>query len=169
MKTIPYSATQVMLHWLSAVFILWALIMGSSVAVFDVSPEFKSMIAALNVSLSVLFIPFFVVRALLRIGYLKRHGAQADERLAGFIHNLIYAVTGVVLVTGVLMMNRPIQVFSWFTLGQPLTNPLWLHRFHTLHIVANALLGALVVLHMLAVVKHQLSGKPVLRRMLVTR
>lgn len=165
MRTSHYTWGQVALHWLSALFIIWALVMGSYVALFNVSATFKAMIAALNVSLSMLFIPFFAVRTWLRIRHLRAHGHSPGERLAGWVHNLIYSVTGLVLATGVLMMNRPIEIFSWLTLPQPLLDPLWLQRFHVLHVGLNVLLAALVVLHVLAVVKHEWAGVRVLRRM----
>ncbi|WAH58381.1 cytochrome b/b6 domain-containing protein [Pseudomonas silvicola] len=164
-----YSPAQVLLHWLSAAFILWALVMGFSVMLLDVTPGFKAAIAGLNVSLSILFIPVFALRTWLRLAHLRRYGHRPGEQLAGVIHNVIYAVTALVLLTGVLMMNRPIQVFDWLTLPQPILDPEWDHRFHTLHAGCNVLLGLLVALHVLAVVKHEAVGKPVLRRMLVTR
>lgn len=167
MKPAHYTFTQVSLHWLSAAFILWALVMGFSVMLLDVSSAFKATIAGLNVSLSILFIPVFALRTWLRLRHLRAHGHRPGERLAGVIHNVIYAVTALVLLTGVLMMDRPIQVFSWVTLPQPILDPVWDHRFHTLHAACNALLGMLVALHVLAVVKHEAVGKRVLRRMWV--
>ena len=169
MASTRYSPAQIVLHWLSAAFIIWALVMGSSVMLLDVTPGFKATIAGLNVSLSILFIPIFAFRTWLRLGHVRQHGHRDGERLAGVIHNVIYAVTALVLLTGVLMMNRPIQVFDWVTLPQPILDPLWDHRFHTLHAGCNALLAMLVALHVLAVVKHQAAGTPVLRRMLATR
>lgn len=167
MKPAHYTFTQIGLHWLSALFILWALVMGFSVMLLDVTPGFKATIAGLNVSLSILFIPVFALRTWLRLRHLRDHGHRPGERLAGVIHNVIYAVTALVLLTGVLMMDRPIQVFDWVTLPQPILDPVWDHRFHTLHAACNALLGMLVALHVLAVVKHEALGKPVLRRMWV--
>lgn len=164
MNTRTYTTAQVALHWLSALFILWALVMGFYVSLFNVSTHFKEAVAALNVSLATLFIPFFILRFYLRVKSMRERKVKT-EPLVSFIHNLIYAVTGLVLVTGVLMMDRPIDVFDWFTLPQPITHTVWLNAFMKVHLVSNGVLGILVALHVLAVVKHEWAGTRVLQRM----
>jgi cytochrome b561 len=160
-----YSRAQVALHWLSAFVILWSLCAGSYVALFTVSPGMKSILTALNISLTTLFIPFFLLRVYLRVIHLRKHTARPGELLATFVHNLIYLVTGMVLLTGVLMMDRPIVVFDVLTFAPLLNSPQLLHDFHAAHQDSTAMLGGLVMLHLLAVVKHELSGNRILRRM----
>ncbi|WP_397452788.1 cytochrome b [Pseudomonas sp. NA-150] len=165
MRQNKYSSAQIALHWLSAFVILWSLCAGTYVTLFDVPPGVKLTLTALNISLTTLFIPFFLMRAVLRIDYLRKHSPGPGELLAAFVHNLIYLVTGLVLVTGVLMMDRPIVVFDWLTLPQLLTRPDLLQGFHTAHRNSTELLGLLVGLHLLAVVKHELSGNRILQHM----
>ncbi|WP_166367156.1 cytochrome b [Pseudomonas akapageensis] len=160
-----YSSAQIALHWLSAFIILWSLIAGSCVALFNVSEGARLTFTALNISLTTLFIPFFVVRVCLRVNHLCKYKFGAGEWLPTFVHNLIYLVTAIVLVTGVLMMNRPIVVFGWSATHQLITNPHLLRGFHAAHQQSTAMLGFLVVLHVLAVVKHEMGGNRILKRM----
>lgn len=166
--TKTYSRSQKLLHWLSAVVILWALFTGFYVALAPVSPEMKGLAGWINVSLTTLLIPVFAWRCFLawrhRIPHLQPQPLMT--RLAGWVHVILYLMIGMVLLTGVLMMERPIAVFDWFTLPQPLKDPALTSFFHTVHIASCAVLAALVGLHIAAVVKHSVKGKSVLGRML---
>ncbi|WP_213875592.1 cytochrome b/b6 domain-containing protein [Pseudomonas sp. dw_358] len=161
-----YSPVRIALHWLSAAFILWALIMGAYAGTLAEDAPLRTGVAALNVSLATLFIPLFAWRLWLRLRAERQAPKTLAEHAAHWAHNLLYLLTGAVLVTGVLMMNRPIRVFDWLTLPQPLHDPALLHRLMQVHAGSCAVLGALVLLHVLAVIKHEASGRRVLRRML---
>ncbi|MGE8064794.1 cytochrome b [Pseudomonas sp. NPDC089569] len=165
MKQSKYSKTQVALHWLSAFIILWSLCAGTYVALFKVSPDMKTFLTALNISLTTLFIPFFLLRAVLRVNHLRKYPAGPGELLATFVHNLIYLITAIVLLTGVLMMTRPIVVFGLLSLPPLITDAHLLRGFHAAHQDSTAMLGGLVLLHLAAVVKHELSGNRILKNM----
>jgi cytochrome b561 len=167
MKT-KYSPSQVFLHWLSAIVIIWGTISGFFVALFEPALAHKEWVSFVNVSLTTLFIPFFIARLIV----MWRHGKPNDhllnkkeEKLASLGHALLYINISVVLISGVLMMERPINVFNWFSIPQPLTNPGLTQAFNFTHILSCATLGLLVVGHVLAVLKHQYHGKALLRRM----
>ncbi|WHL29003.1 cytochrome b/b6 domain-containing protein [Pseudomonas juntendi] len=70
------------------------------------------------------------------------------------------------LLSGVLMMDRPIDVFGWFTLAPLLSEPFWHGLWFKVHICACLLLALGVSVHIGAVVLHELAGRRVLRRML---
>ncbi|MGH8387929.1 MAG: cytochrome b [Pseudomonas sp.] len=160
-----YTTAQVALHWLSAFIILWSLCTGSYVALFNATPDTKSMITALNISMTTVFIPFFLLRTILRIRHLHKYPAGPGELLATFVHNLIYLITAMVLLTGVLMMDRPITVFGLLSMPQLIANPELLHDFHAAHQDSTGMLGGLLLLHLLAVAKHELSGNRILKNM----
>ncbi|SEN34128.1 cytochrome b561 [Pseudomonas sp. ok272] len=168
MKTSSYTAAQKFLHWLSAVIIIWALGSGFYVSLFEVALPIKQWIAFFNVSLTTVFIPFFLVR--LALAFQRRPvsvpcNASKVERLAALVHGAMYGVVSVVLVTGVLMMDRPITVFDLVFIPQPLDDPYWLQLFLSLHIWACLLLAGLLVLHVAAVLKHEVTGQRVLLNM----
>jgi len=64
-----------------------------------------------------------------------------------------------------MMMEKPLNVFGLFELPYLLHDTSITGFFNTLHIISCMTLGILIVGHILAVVCHQLKGKPLLRRM----
>jgi len=165
--SIHYSRRRVLLHWLSAAIILWALASGFYVAFNPVSASTEHWVGSLNVSLTTLFIPFFLWRAWLFFCEQKSRGAAlaVDKRLAFAVHALIYLVIGVVLVTGVLMMKSAINVFGLVRFPQPLADPVLIELANTVHALSCMVLSLLVALHLCAVLWHELSGRRVVRRM----
>ncbi|CAK9886650.1 MAG: hypothetical protein XXXJIFNMEKO3_03095 [Candidatus Erwinia impunctatus] len=55
-----YSWQQVVLHWLSAIIIIWATISGFMIFFLQPAQEIKDIIGFFNVSLTTVFIPFFI-------------------------------------------------------------------------------------------------------------
>ncbi|WP_099529938.1 cytochrome b [Stenotrophomonas maltophilia] len=159
----PYSRTQVMLHWFSAAIILWATFSGFYVAFADAPAGLKQGIGFINVSLTTVLIPFFVLRLCLAIAGSRRH--NPGEAVARIAHWALYAVTTVVLVTGVLMMERDIDVFHLVVIPAPLSEPVATAAFNATHKYACMVLAGLVALHVAAVARHHLAGNPVLGRM----
>ncbi|MCF4998064.1 cytochrome b [Pseudomonas syringae] len=163
-----YSKQHVLLHWVSAAVILWTLMSGFYVATVDVSVQTQQWVACINVSLTTLFIPVFIWRLIVVACHARqmRVAALSSNRLVAlFAHRLIYLSVGIVLVTGVLMMNRPINVFGVVEFAQPLRDTRLIAAFFTVHIWACVGLAALVALHVGAVIVHELQGNRVLRRM----
>lgn len=169
MSTARYSRPRALLHWGSALVILWATVTGFAVALLDLPPALSAAIGFINVSLTTLFIPFFV----LRIGYALAqpgpddiaHGNSLGRFLTQAGHLALYIATALVLASGVLMMDRPIDLFGLVTLPQPFTEPLLIEFFNASHRVFCVLLALLVAGHIGAVVIHQMRGHPVLDRM----
>ncbi|WP_413676612.1 cytochrome b [Pantoea dispersa] len=167
MKT-RYSWQQITLHWISAVIIIWATLTGFYIALFNHASEHKDWVSFINVSLTTVYIPLFIVRLV----YAYCHGKPNDgllshkeERLAALGHKMLYVNIALVLLTGVLMMERPINIFGLFSINQPLHDPALTLTFNRLHVFFCVSLALFIVGHILAVVKHQLAGKPLLRRM----
>ncbi|WP_333603375.1 cytochrome b [Pantoea eucrina] len=163
-----YSTQQIILHWLSAIIIIWATLSGFYVAFCHPDQPVKEWIGFFNVSLTTLFIPFFI----LRVWYLFRHGSPAEslltpgeQRIAHLGHLALYANISVVLITGVLMMNHAIDVFHMFHVPQPLHSVSAITFFNQVHFLACMTLALLIAGHILAVLKHQLNGKHILRNM----
>lgn len=163
-----YAWQQVVLHWLSAVIIIWATFSGFYVAMFDVSAGIKDWVGFFNVSLTAVFIPFFA----LRVWYLLRLGKPTHEqpltlanRAADIAHLLLYINIAVVLISGVLMMERDINIFNLLSIPQPINNLAVTQQFNIIHIISCISLAGLVLLHVLAVIKHEFCGNRILRKM----
>ncbi|HDL6961239.1 TPA: cytochrome b/b6 domain-containing protein [Yersinia enterocolitica] len=163
-----YSWQQVILHWISALVIIWATISGFYVGLFDVSPELKTLTGFINVSLTTLLIPVFIIRIYFYVVSEKPEEINTNgfaQFIAHAVHFILYLNISVVLVTGVLMMERDINVFNLFIIPQPIHDLAVTKLFNTIHILSCAILATLVLLHIAAVIKHELSGKKVLKRM----
>lgn len=164
-----YSLSRRVLHWLSAVVILWALLSGFTMALAPLPESLHQFIAAFNVATTLVFIPFFVLRLWLAL----RQGKPAldalngrQQRLANAGHQAIYALVLLVLISGVLMMERPMPVYGLLSI-EPLLSPSgWTHFFALLHRTGSVLLALAVAGHIAAVVKHQRQGIVLLQRML---
>lgn len=164
-----YSQPRIWLHWLSAIVIIWGTVSGFYIPLGKPDAETAGLISFINVSLTTCFIPFFI----LRIIYCLKHKSppaepaqQKTHKIAKIAHLILYINISVVLITGVLMMERDINVFNLFAIPAPLSQPSLTQFFHSLHIASCASLALLVVMHILAVVKHQLAGKGVMHRIL---
>lgn len=164
-----YCWQQILLHWVSAWVIGWTLVSGFYISVFDVEPSTARFVGFVNVGLTTLFIPVFLLRWLVRL-LMARPVAVNDNtlarRAAHIVHQGMYWVTAMVLLSGVLMMDREIDVFGWFGIAPLLSDPSWLSAWLTLHVAANVVLALAVVMHVGAVVMHELAGRRVLRQML---
>lgn len=138
-------------------------------AMFQPHPEIKQWVAFFNVSLTTVYIPFF----LLRIWYAIAHGKSEEKtltakeaRLAHWGHLALYINISVVLITGVLMMDRSINVFNVFLIPHPVTDLQLLILFKQVHVFSCLSLALLIVGHVLAIVKHRFCGHNILKRML---
>lgn len=162
-----YSHTAKVLHWISAAVILWAIVTGLVTRAFADGP-LREWLVSFNISLTTLFIPIFAVRVVYRL--VAQPPAALDLppaklRLARLGHAVLYAATGVVLASGVLMMPHDIDVFSWITIPRPIRNAPLNNLFGDLHIAASITLAILTLGHILAVVRHERRGTRVLDRM----
>lgn len=166
-KPKPYSRARVFLHWLSAVIILWASISGFGVALLPTGDGLRQWVEALNPQLSTLFIPFFAWRLWLHLTASEPTppARNTQATLARLTHRTLYLLIAAVLVSGVLMMNHPVILLTLIPMPQLVHSTTVLAQLHSAHHLLCALLAALVMVHLLAVVKHLLTGRSVLYRM----
>ena len=85
--------------------------------------------------------------------------------LAFIIHTMMYLTVVTVLVSGVLMMDKPIVFFNVVSVPQSVDNSEVQEVFALMHTQACALLMLLVCVHLAAVIKHHCSGRPIFKRM----
>lgn len=163
-----YSMLQKLLHGLSALTIIWLLMSGFYVGLISEDFALKIFISELNVSVSLLLVPLFLLRLCVSFG--RGYGYLAGERnwapwLAFFVHTMMYVSVVIVLISGVLMMSKPINFFNIVTFPQPFDRVELTGLFGRIHTPACVILAALITLHVAAVIKHQLSGQSIIKRM----
>ncbi|MDX2319624.1 MAG: cytochrome b/b6 domain-containing protein [Moritella sp.] len=167
---IPFDRTAKLLHWMSAIVILWATTSGLYIAFFELESTIKNHILNFNVSITTVFIPLFCWRIYHRIkrGVPQAHPAMSslEIKLAHAGHTLLYVLVSLVLVSGVLMMGHDVKVFQLFTIPQLLEDKRTIHFFEALHLYTCRLLALLVICHLAALIKHEIMGKRILKRMI---
>ena len=155
------------LHWISAAVIFWGLFTGFYAAFAKPDPFIANWIGFINVSATTLFIPFFILRTwfFFRYGKPTVSKKMKGHQLAYTVHVLIYINILIVMVSGVLMMERLINVFNIIQFSQPLTDAVLTHQFNLVHKFSCMILGVLVFGHVAAVLYHECLGRLVMRRM----
>ena len=168
MRETTYSSLQKWLHAVSMIIIVWLMMSGYYAALISQSPSLKEAIGAFNVSLGAVFTPVFFYRMYVSFGkgfFQVLRSKDAMQYMVFIAHSMIYLSTAVVLISGVLMMGRDISIFGIFSIPFLVTDVQFLSLFSVIHNVACMCLGLLLLLHVAAVIKHQLCGHAVLKRM----
>lgn len=168
MSNAKYSTLQKWLHAVSMIIILWLMVSGYYAALVTKSEDVKHAIGAFNVALATLFTPVFFFRMYVSFGngYADVVKSKDVMRFVAFLaHAMIYISTSVIMVSGILMMDREISLFGLFTFSPLLTDPHIISGFSFSHNMACYCLALLLVMHVAAVIKHQLAGNPVLKGM----
>lgn len=163
-----YSGLQKGLHAISMMIIVWLMASGYYAALITHIPEVKGAVSAFNVALATLFAPVFLFRMCVSCGkgYADVLRSRDVMRYAAFlVHNLIYITTLIVIVSGFLMMNRDIDMFGLFYIPAVITDPRLHGWFSDSHTLACYGLALLLFMHVAAVIKHHLTGRPVLKGM----
>lgn len=157
-------------HWVFAVGIIYASIAGYTLAQLSSGPV-RDLLSRLNMSIATVLIVLFPLRVLWRFVRVEPRAlpriSDVQRALAHRVHILIYITIFAVLASGFLMVPSGYSFFGLVQIHTPFAKGALTDRFFVIHRASCALLAGLVVLHVLAVVKHQLIARnDVLRRML---
>ncbi|NOU51263.1 hypothetical protein HG263_12065 [Pseudoalteromonas sp. JBTF-M23] len=175
---LKFDRTARTLHWVSAVVIVWAMLSGlfvsflPSVAVSQQATlqQLKLFITEFNVSLTMLYIPFFIWRVLHAIRTKKpvycKSLPTAQVKVAHVAHVCMYTLIATLLCSGLLMMNRPFGIFGLWNMSPMIVDQTWLLFFARVHEYSSYVLLIFIIIHLGALAKHQHSGNQILQRML---
>jgi superoxide oxidase len=157
-------------HWTFAVWIIYASVAGYSITRLANGPVHE-FLSQLNMSIGTVLIVLFPFR----VGWkLVRNEPRAlrdvsatQQLLARIVHAVMYAVIFAVLASGFLMVPNGYSFFGLVEIHTPFEKGPLTDELFAVHRATCALLAGLVVLHVAAVIKHQLVARnDVLRRML---
>jgi cytochrome b561 len=165
-----YDGVARLLHWIFAAGIIYASIAGYTLARLSSGPE-RDFLSRLNMSIATVLMVLFPLRVFwkfVRVEPRELPGVSSVQRaLAHRVHILIYLTIFTVLASGFLMVPNGYSFFGLVEIHTPFGKGALTHKLFAIHQASCALLAGLAVLHVLAVVKHQLiTGIDVLRRML---
>jgi len=156
-------------HWVFAAGIIYTSIAGYTLTRLGSGPV-HDFLSRLNMSIATVLIVLFPLRAgwkRVRVEPRALPGVSARQRvLAHRVHILIYVTIFAVLASGFLAVPNGYSFFGLIEIHTPFTKGTLTDKLFVIHRASCALLASLVVLHILAVVKHQLIARnDVLRRM----
>ncbi|SDG38422.1 cytochrome b [Paraburkholderia phenazinium] len=157
-------------HWVFAAVIIYASVVGYALA-HTAGGAVHDFLSRLNMSVSTVLILLFPLRLIWKFVRAEPRAlpvASAWQRsLASGVHNLIYLTIFTVLASGFLMVPNGYSFFGVVEIHTPFAKGALTEHIFAVHRASCALLAGLIVLHVLAVVKHQLIARiNVLGRML---
>jgi superoxide oxidase len=169
-QTDRYDGLTRFFHWVFAVVIIYASVVGYALA-HTAGGAIHDFLSRLNMSVSTVLILLFPLRLGWKLARVEPRAlpvASAWQRsLASGVHNLIYLTIFVVLASGFLMVPNGYSFFGLIEIHTPFGKGALTEHIFAVHRASCALLAGLIVLHVLAVVKHQLIARiNVLGRML---
>lgn len=158
------------LHWVLAVGIIYASMVGYGLH-FISDPQVFTFFSELNMSLATVMTLLMIVRFTWRF---FRPSVPYGEHIQGnkkglviLLHEIFYLIIFVVLISGFLMLQEGYRLFGVFSIPQPLHNLEVNLFFFTIHRYSCVVLGLMLLMHVAAVIKHQLFDKQnILSRML---
>lgn len=165
-----YDAFSRLLHWVVAAVIIYAMCMGYVLHALE-GTEYFQFFSVLNMSLGTVATPIMAVRFIWRFfrpSVPYPHGIEGVKKgIAVFAHEIFYLAILVTLISGFLMLKQGYNLFGLYPVPQPLPSAEINQFFFQVHRYACISVGVLLVLHILAIGKHQLIEKrKILSRML---
>lgn len=165
-----YDSLSRILHWVVAIGIIYITIVGYTLH-FMTNPQTFTFFSELNMSLATFMVPLMVFRFCWRF---FRPSVPYDAHISGYkkgmvvlLHEIFYLLIFMVLISGFLMLEHGYSFFGLMQIPQPLNNPPVNHFFFIVHRYSCIALALMLIMHIAAVIKHQLIDKyPILSRMM---
>ena len=161
-------------HWLIALLVIAMLIIGVSMGYID-NKALRSEVYAFHKSLGLTILGLMILRLFWRLGNptpsLPSHLPAWQRFGARFSHVLLYLTIILMPISGICMSTAagyPPKFFGLFTVAAPISKSKAISSFFAdMHEVLAWIIVALLVVHILAALKHHFIHKDhVLRRML---
>jgi superoxide oxidase len=150
------------LHWIIAVGIIWTSVTGYMLHMIK-TPKIWSFFSQFNQSVGSIIALLMVIRFCWRF---FRPGVpyptQISRRQQGFamlMHELFYLIIFIVLISGFLMLKQDFQLFGVIHITQPIKNAEVNQFFFDVHRVGCIALLGMVMLHLIALIKHDYLQK----------
>ncbi|WP_043991412.1 cytochrome b/b6 domain-containing protein [Vibrio sp. AND4] len=158
------------LHWIMAVIIIYATVAGYGMLFVMDKPQLFHVLSTLNMSFATIASALLIVRwgwsFFRKTPELPDTIPTAQKSIAKLAHGVLYLVMFVVFISGFLMLNHEYTFFWLFIIQNPISNPEVNAFFFTVHRFGCAILASLVLLHVLAALKHHfVNNNDVLKSM----
>jgi cytochrome b561 len=164
-----YDRLSRILHWSVAVGIIYTLIVGYAMHLVE-DEALHHVLSTLNMSVATVLMALMSVRFVWRFfrppvshGH---HLRSMQQTVAEFAHEVFYLIIFCVLISGFLMLKHSFAFFGFVEFPRLVHENAVNDFFFDVHRVGCIALVAMLVLHVVAVIKHQTIDKyPILARM----
>ncbi|MDE1336695.1 cytochrome b/b6 domain-containing protein [Vibrio aestuarianus] len=169
-----YDLLSIFLHWCMAIIIIYALIAGYAMHLVMDKPTLFHILSILNMSWATIGAILLIVRwvwCFFRMTpELPASIPKLQRNIARLAHGVMYFLMMTNFLSGFLMLKKNYSFFWLFDIPNPITNIEVNTFFFSIHRVSCVLLLLMVVIHIIAVVKHRyINRNGVLNSMLITR
>lgn len=155
-----YGWVSILLHWVTAVLILYLLYLGSTID--SLAGDGRAAAVDRHTSVAVASSLLLLARVIWRLVY-RHPGPTAEQQgwaftMGKWTHYAIVVAILLMLISGPLMQfsyGRDIQVFDWFAIPTPFDTSFGLADFfHSIHTALAIFIFIAVLLHIGGVYKH---------------
>jgi cytochrome b561 len=151
-----------LLHWVLAVGIIYASLVGYGLH-FISDPRIFTFFSELNMSLATMMTLLMILRFTWRffrpaVPYAE-HIKGNKKGLVILLHEIFYLIIFTVLISGFLMLKDGYMLFGLLSVAQPLQNLEVNLFFFQVHRYSCIALGGMLLMHVAAVIKHQVFDK----------
>ncbi len=169
-----YGLLQILLHWLMALMVAGLIPLGLWMTGLDYYDPWYQKAPDLHRSIGILFAILLLLRLLWRSANPSPRllvSGRRERQLAKLAHALLYILPACIVLSGYLLSTadgRSIDVFGWFEVAATLQGIEGQEDIAgDIHFALAMLFLGLIVLHVLAAIRHHfLLGDDTLRRML---
>lgn len=163
MKPLTYDTLTKVLHWSMAIIIIYASIAGYVMHLLTPSTPAFTFLSVLNMSLATIATPLLAIRYLWTFFRKSPESLKSistvQMNIAKLVHSLLYLLMFIVFSSGYLMLTESYSLFWLVDVNNLISNPDINEFFFNMHRAACMALFLSVVLHVLAVVKHQFIAR----------
>ncbi|GEA49626.1 cytochrome b [Vibrio inusitatus NBRC 102082] len=164
-NTKKISLTTIVMHWLTGVSFIGVFIVGLIMSEMDRGPN-KFELMGYHKSIGVLILVVAALRILWRLkeGNLLSLGSSPawQKKIAHAVHGILMLATIAMPISGVIMSaggGRAVDVFGWVIISEG-KKVEWLQELgSTIHHSAVNIIVAMLILHIVGALKHQLIDK----------
>ena len=150
-------------HWIMAIFIIYVMLTGMSLHLIDPTSTLWSFISKSNISLAFFSFLFLIPRwiwSFFRQSPNAGEISQIQINIAHFIHSIMYLLMFIMYISGFLMLERNIFLLGIIEYKNPFISAKEITTlFFQIHLYSCYFLFIIIIIHILAVIKHKFIYK----------
>ncbi len=153
-----YASALIVLHWMLAILVLLALVMGNDIAALSNDLDLKVDRLTVHSIAGLLIGLFFTLRLIVKrlkpLNAPKEHSSLPANKLAAAFHHWLYLLVFSVVLSGIAIAVE-VDMLTIVRMGDTMPESLGSLGVRQLHGLLTQLLGVSIALHVIAALYHQ--------------